>query len=112
MRFTVAIAKKLLILPVPSIPTLFIIQSAKPMTNDKGETIMKVSEFKQKVSGAPPLPQQLPDDYSIEQYLVDLFKHGAFIQMGQPERDRQFQFSINANGEVRASLTVPVSVNL
>jgi len=73
---------------------------------------MKVSEFKSLVPGAPDLPAELPDDYPIEQYLVDLFKHGAFIQMGQPEADRQFEFSINANGEVRASLTVPVSLNL
>jgi len=72
---------------------------------------MKVSEFKTLVSGAPQLPDELPDDYPIEQYLVDLFKHGAFIQMGQPERDRAFEFSINAKGEVRASLTVPVSLN-
>lgn len=75
---------------------------------------MKVSEFKNKVSGAPPLPEQLPDDYPIEQYLIDLFKHGAFIQAGQTNNDnyRQFRFSINDDGEVRASLTVPVSLNL
>jgi len=32
--------------------------------------------------------------------------------MGQPEDDRVFEFAINAKGEVRASLTVPVSLNL
>jgi len=75
---------------------------------------MKVSEFKSKIPNPPALPDELPDDYPIEQYLVDLFKHGAFIQAGQTNNDnyRQFRFSINEDGEVRASLTVPVSLNM
>ena len=73
---------------------------------------MKVSEFKALVPNAPDLPAELPDDYPMEQYLVDLFKHASFIELGQPEEDRQFEFSINASGEVQASLIVPVAVNL
>lgn len=73
---------------------------------------MKVSEFKALVPNAPDLPAELPDNYPIEQYLVDLFKHASFIDLGRAEQDRQFEFSINAKGEVRASLTVPVAVNL
>jgi len=73
---------------------------------------MKVSEFKSKLANPPALPDELPDDYPIEQYLIDLFKHGAFIQAGQSQTNRQFRFSINDDGEVRASLTVPVSLNM
>ena len=60
------------------------------------------------------MPPELPDDYPIEQYLVDLMKHAAFINAGQPgyEENQVFEFSINARGEIRASLTVPVSVSL
>ena len=73
---------------------------------------MKVSEFKSLVPNAPDLPAELPDDYPIEQYLIDLYKHATFIQMGEEEEDRQFSFSINARGEVRASVVVEVEVSL
>ena len=73
---------------------------------------MKVSEFKTLVPNAPELPPELPDDYPIEQYLVDLMKHAAFIDQGNSEENQVFEFSINARGEIRASLTVPVSVSL
>ena len=73
---------------------------------------MKVSEFKTIVPDAPALPAELPDDYPIEQYLVDLFKHASFIHLGQAEEERLFEFFINAKGEVRASFVVPVNVNL
>lgn len=73
---------------------------------------MKISEFKTLVPNAPDLPDELPDDYPIEQYLVDLFKHASFIDLTRPEERQQFEFSINARGQVRASLEIPVNVNL
>ncbi len=71
---------------------------------------MKLSDFKTTLPGAPPLPASLPDDYPLEQYIIDLFAHAKRVE-GETKKPL-WSFSIDSNGTVRGDLKVPVTIEV